>query len=227
MVGAFQSSGPLLAVARRKGQSSGVLDARSLGTVFTWMRPNDLVWNYWVNNYLMGKKPPAFDILAWNDDTTNLPGALHGSSSTSSPATSSPCPAPLEVLGTPRRPVPDQDRHLRHRRALRPPHPVDGCYRATQLFGGTPTFVLSPTGTSRPRCPRPGPKAHYFTGAEPGGPTRRVARAEPRHDGHLVGPLGRLGHRPGRRREARPHELGSRRHRSSAPAPGTYVLESA
>ena len=41
------------------------------------MRPDDLVFNYWVNNYLMGEKPPAFDILAWNADGTNLPAALH------------------------------------------------------------------------------------------------------------------------------------------------------
>ena len=49
-----------------------------MGNVFTWMRPNELVWNYWVNNYLMGNKPPAFDILAWNADGTNLPARLHG-----------------------------------------------------------------------------------------------------------------------------------------------------
>ena len=48
-----------------------------MGAAFIWMRPDDLVWNYWVNNYLMGEKPPAFDILAWNADGTNLPGALH------------------------------------------------------------------------------------------------------------------------------------------------------
>jgi len=37
-----------------------------MGAIFTWMRPNELAWNYWVNNYLMGDAPPAFDILAWN-----------------------------------------------------------------------------------------------------------------------------------------------------------------
>ena len=48
-----------------------------MAKVFAWLRPNDLVWNYWVNNYLMGENPPAFDILYWNNDTTRLPAGLH------------------------------------------------------------------------------------------------------------------------------------------------------
>ena len=42
------------------------------------MRPNDLIWNYWINNYLLGRTPPAFDILYWNADNTRLPAAFHG-----------------------------------------------------------------------------------------------------------------------------------------------------
>lgn len=45
---------------------------------FAWLRPNDLIWAYWVNNYLLGNKPPAFDILFWNANTTNMAGKLHG-----------------------------------------------------------------------------------------------------------------------------------------------------
>ena len=55
----------------------GVLDGQELARVFAWMRPNDLIWNYWVNNYLLGNQPPAFDILFWNADTTRLPARLH------------------------------------------------------------------------------------------------------------------------------------------------------
>ena len=50
----------------------GYLDGQALAGVFTWLRPNDLVWNYVVNNYLMGKAPPAFDVLHWNQDTVRL-----------------------------------------------------------------------------------------------------------------------------------------------------------
>jgi polyhydroxyalkanoate synthase len=57
VVGVFNSR-PLLSVARARSARSGVLDGQSLATVFTWMRPNDLVWNYWVNNYLMGGHRP-------------------------------------------------------------------------------------------------------------------------------------------------------------------------
>ncbi len=64
--------------AKRRSYQSGVLDGRDMARVFAWMRPNDLIWNYWVNNYLMGKEPPAFDILYWNNDNTRLPAALHG-----------------------------------------------------------------------------------------------------------------------------------------------------
>ena len=56
--------------ARARSLRAGVLAGEDMARVFAWLRPNDLVWNYWVNNYLMGHNPPAFDILYWNNDTT-------------------------------------------------------------------------------------------------------------------------------------------------------------
>ena len=64
--------------AKEMSKARGVLDGHEMAKMFAWMRPNDLIWNYWVNNYLLGNQPPAFDILYWNADTTRLPARLHG-----------------------------------------------------------------------------------------------------------------------------------------------------
>src|SRR4051795_8835569 len=56
---------------------AGYLDGRKLAEVFAWLRPNDLIWNYWVKHYLQGKRPPKFDILSWNSDTTRMSARLH------------------------------------------------------------------------------------------------------------------------------------------------------
>src|SRR6185295_10682110 len=66
-----------IAAAKAASKKRGVLDGAELARMFAWMRPNDLVWNYHVNNYLLGNEPPAHDILYWNSDTTRLPAKLH------------------------------------------------------------------------------------------------------------------------------------------------------
>jgi polyhydroxyalkanoate synthase len=66
-----------IAAAKSASRLSGVVEGRELARMFAWMRPNDLIWNYWVNNYLLGNTPPAFDVLYWNNDTTRLPARLH------------------------------------------------------------------------------------------------------------------------------------------------------
>ncbi|NRB02072.1 MAG: alpha/beta fold hydrolase [Rhodobacteraceae bacterium] len=63
--------------AKQVSETQGILDGEEMAKMFAWMRPNDLIWNYWVNNYLMGNSPPAFDVLYWNADTTRLPKGLH------------------------------------------------------------------------------------------------------------------------------------------------------
>jgi len=75
-VGLFVTDGAI-EQARKMSAKKGILSGDELSRSFAWMRPNDLIWNYVVNNYLMGEDPPPFDILFWNADTTNLPAQLH------------------------------------------------------------------------------------------------------------------------------------------------------
>jgi polyhydroxyalkanoate synthase len=225
MVG-MMNSRPLLAVAKARSRRSGVLDGQSLAAVFTWMRPNDLVWNYWVNNYLMGKRPPAFDILAWNADKTNLPSALHAQFLEIFAGNSLVHAGELSVLGTPV----DLARitcdtyvtggltdHLT---------PWTGCYRATQLFSGPSTFVLGHSGHIQTMVNPPGnPKAHYFVGPRPGAdPEEWRAKAERRQGSWWEHWAEWVLSRSGEERPA-PTRLGSRRHKALDPAPGRYVHE--
>jgi polyhydroxyalkanoate synthase len=222
-IGMFDAP-PLLSLARWRSREKGVLDGRSLGAVFTWMRPNDLVWNYWVNNYLLGNDPPTFDILAWNADSTNLPQALHRQFLSIFSDNTLATPDQMTVLGTPV----DLSRitvdtyvtgattdHLT---------PWRGCYQTTQLLSGDSTFVLSNAGHIASLINPPGnPKAHYFAGPEPvGDPDSWYAAAERQAGTWWEHWADWVGERSGPERRA-PSNTGSRRHPNVEPAPGSYV----
>jgi len=174
----------------------------------------------------MGDKPPAFDILAWNADGTNLPGALHGQFLDIFRDNLLTRPGRLSVLGTPL--------HLQH---IAVPTfvtgavadhltPWKGCYQTTQLLGGPSTFVLSHSGHIASLVNPPGnPKAHYWTGSTPGAdPEQWLAGAE-RHQGSWWEAWADWATARAGERQPRPENLGSERHSVLCPTPGLYVRD--
>ena len=183
----------------------GYLDGRALQGVFAWLRPNDLIWSYVVNNYLLGKQPPAFDILFWNADTTNLAAALHRDLAELALTNALAVPGGMSLLGTPidlgrvtldAYIVAGISDHIT---------PWESCYKTTQLLGGESRFVLStsghvaalvnPPGTRRPRiapatastrplrtigsrarASTPAPGGRTGTPGSPSGPARSARR---------------------------------------------------
>src|SRR5579862_5061736 len=133
-------------LAEASSRARGYLDGRSLAEVFAWLRPNDLIWNYWVNNYLLGKKPPPFDILFWNADTTRMTAGLHRDFLRLGAANALVTPGGATMLGSPLDlAAVDRDTYLV---AGITDHicPWQSCYSSTQLLSGRQRFVLSTSG---------------------------------------------------------------------------------
>ena len=224
-LGAF-SGARLVGVARRSSKAKGVITARSMGAVFNWMRPDDLIFNYLVRQWLMGEDPPAFDILAWSVDGTNLPARLHDQFLEIFRDNKLVRPGEMTVLGTPidlsRIRVPTfvtgaTTDHLT---------PWTGCYRTTQLLSGPSTFVLSSSGHIQSLVNPPGnPKMFYYTGGEPGRDPEAWRETAEKHPGSwwecwAPWTIERSGDEV-----PAPTELGSAAHPPLEPAPGSYVLD--
>jgi polyhydroxyalkanoate synthase len=220
------SASRLLALARWNSARAGVISARDMGGAFTWMRPDDLVWKSWVNNYLMGDKPPAFDILAWNADGTNLPAALHAQFldifennplATPGKLTCLGTPVDLSTITLPTYVTGGVTDHLT---------PWTSCYRTTQLLSGPSTFVLSNAGHIQSLVNPPGnPKAVFYTGAEPGADPEAWLAAAEKHTGTWWTNWADWIIAQSAGTKAAPAGLGSAEHPPLDDAPGCYVRD--
>ncbi len=213
-----------LAAAIRRSQKKGILEGEELARVFAWLRPNDLVCNYWVNNWLKGEKPPAFDILAWNADTTNLPANLHADFLALNRDNPFVHPHTLDVLGASidlhdftgdTFVVAGLTDHIT---------PWASCRRTVELVGGDARFVLSSSGHIQALVNPPGnPKASYLTNDDEPADHDEWLDGATEHDGswweHWAG---WLEERAGDLVDA-PTELGSDEHPPGDLAPGRYV----
>jgi polyhydroxyalkanoate synthase len=203
----------------------GVLDGQEMGRVFAWMRPNDLVWNYWVNNYLMGNAPPVFDILYWNNDTTRLPAAFHAQLLDIFAEKLLRKPGGVTILDTPINlgdvkndlfVVAGVTDHIT---------PWKGVYRTAKRLGGTAEFILSSSGHIQSLINPPGnPKARYFSATDlPDTPEAFLAGAKEISGSWWERWKEWMAARSGELRPA-PTQLGNAKHKPGAKAPGTYVL---
>jgi len=125
----------------------GLLKGQDLASTFSFLRPNDLVWNYVVGNYLKGETPPPFDLLYWNSDSTNLPGPFYAwylrntylENNLVKPGKVKVCGEPID-LGKVDMPV--------YIYGSREDHivPIGGAYASTQVLPGKKRFVMGASG---------------------------------------------------------------------------------
>jgi polyhydroxyalkanoate synthase subunit PhaC len=212
-----------IALSARKGY----LDGRSLAEVFAWLRPTDLVWRYWVNNYVEGKSPTAFDVLFWNADTTRMAAALHRDMITMGLHNSLVTPGAVSMLGTPvdlnqlttdAYVVAGVADHI---------SPWQACYRSARTLGvKNVRFVLSSSGHIASLVNPPGnPKATYrVADVDEPDPAFWVESAEQHTDSWWPDFVSWLGKRSGKKQDA-PEVLGGAGMAPLEPAPGNYVLE--
>lgn len=209
----------------RKMRKSGVLEGSSMAGTFDVLRANDLIFNYVVSNWLMGQEPPAFDILAWNADSTRMPAAMHAFYLRNFYVENKLAAGELQIAGkridlsaikAPTYVVSAINDHI---------VPWQSSYKTTGLVSGPVRFVLSSGGHIAGIVNPPSPKAWYQVmptdDALPASASDWQAAAERRsgswwedwtrwsdeHSGDLV----------------EPPRVGSDRHPVLGDGPGTYV----
>ena len=212
--------------AKGASRLRGMVDGHELARMFAWMRPNDLIWNYWVNNYLLGNQPPAFDILFWNADTTRLPARLHGDYLdlyftnpfvSAGKVTLNEKIIDMGKVEADCYVVAGVTDHIT---------PWKGVHRTAQIMGKGTTFVLSNSGHLQSLLnPPTNPKASFVIGpVNPSGPDAFLAAAGKRKGSWWLDWRDWLHARSGEE-VAAPTSLGGERHPVLGAAPGTYVFD--
>jgi polyhydroxyalkanoate synthase len=214
------------AAAVASSAAKGYLDGRALAEVFAWLRPTDLIWSYWVNNYLQGRPPAAFDVLFWNADTTRMTAALHRgfvglamSNALTQPGKATMLGSAIDLgkVGTQSYVIAGIADHI---------CPWQACYRSTELLGGESRFVLSTAGHIASMVNPPGnPKATYqINDTNPPDPDEWLRTATTEQGSWWPDYAAWLGRRSGRMKAA-PEGLGGGGLEPLEPAPGSYVRE--
>src|SRR5262245_11218116 len=223
LLGQFASKSGVAATIE-KSRRKGVLEGSEMARVFAWLRPNDLVWLFVANNWVMGNRPPAFDILYWNSDTTRLPAEFHADLLRMFMENPLKAPGKISALGTaidmekvkvPAYVVAGITDHIT---------PWQACYQSKNILRGKMDFVLSSSGHIQSIVnPPTNPKAKYFlNSALPETPEDWLAGAT-EHAGSWWDHWANWYRTHGAGEVPAPSILGSTTHPAGDPAPGRFV----
>ena len=222
----WMAGGGSLAVLKQAAAAGRVFPGRMLRTSFAWLRPNDLVFNYLVSGWLLGEDPPAFDVLAWNDDATAMTARLSAEVSELLVGRKAAQPGAITVLGAPvdlakvdcdSFCVAGYTDHITPWRA---------CYGTTQVLGGRKEMVVVKSGHIQSFV-NPAKTAKYGYWDAPPTPADqdRWLSTAAMHEGSWWPRWAEwLIPRSGAEKPA-PAALGSRQYPPLGRAPGTYVHE--
>jgi polyhydroxyalkanoate synthase subunit PhaC len=223
LLGCFLDEGTIVKLERRMTRK-GYLDGADMGGTFNALRANDLIFSYVASNWLMGKQPPAFDLLAWNADATRLPAAMHSWYLRSCYMENQLANGTM-VLGGQRLDL-GSVKWDTYVVAAERDHivPWRSSYRTTKLLGGDVRYVLASGGHIAGIVSPPEPKAWVMSSDENPPAADQWREVATRKDeswwedwsrwmADRAGPLGK------------PPRVGGRRHSVLAEGPGEYVLE--
>ena len=213
-------------LAKQASAARGVLDGQDMAKMFAWMRPNDLIWNYWVNNYLLGNKPPAFDVLYWNADTTRLPAGLHAdfldmifTNPFMNPKTLSLNGHPVDMTKVKHDTmiIAGTTDHITQWKAV---------YETARIFGEDTQFILSNSGHLQSLLNPPGnPKSWYVKGPAKADNPDDWAETATKQEGSWWIDWGKYLQERSGKQVAAPKSPGNKKYPSLGPAPGTYIFE--
>jgi len=213
-----------IATAIKRSRAHGVLEGSDMGRIFAWLRPNDLVWLFVANNWVMGNRPPAFDILYWNSDSTRLPAEFHADLLNIYLENPLLRPNRMKVLGTPI----DMSQHTFDSYVIAgiTDHitPWQACYESRKVLKGQMQFVLTSSGHVQSIVNPPGnPKARYYVNPDLSQPADKWLAGATAHPGSWWEHWLKWYEARGGGLRPAPTTLGSAAHPPGDPAPGRYV----
>ena len=217
----FTDPGTIEVMCRRM-EETGFLEAKDMTRTFTMLRANDLLFRYVVDNWLLGEDPPAFDLLAWNDDGTRMPGKAHSYFARKMYIENALANDNMDALGE--RLIMSNITTDTYIVAAVEDHivPWPSSYKSTQLFKGPIRFVLTSAGHIAGIVNPPGPKARLWTNDDlPSDPQRWLASATEHKESWWDDWSRWIADRAGAR--VAPPAMGSADHPPIGDAPGTYV----